>query len=573
MPDQNLQPTRLPLPLILIRGFGGLNAEGEKKLTYQGFNDGSVNNQKQGENYIYEGLILRFLKSEWQYQDATNVVGFYGKEVKREPAIPRKLQFLEDMSKRGSTLSEKLQNLQNKNVINKFERLKEKGFFSGDKVVIDPAMALQFLESSENPYKSLWVFRYYDLNDRKFATYGKALFRLIECIRELLVDEKGTRPRVNIIAHSMGGLLAREAVQVTYPNLGLKAEDYINKIVTLGTPHQGVTFQILKDWPGIEMAEDLEKMNPEFQDNQQNKASFWNFGKHFPLKRLLTVVGTNYQSYNFRSGAVLNRIFSTSGEYGLHYNRSDGLVKQTSAIIPGSASTFLHKSHGGFNSLLTSRESYEVITRFFFGNVRTRLRMVKAEITRGKDWFGKSEFFLGVSIKPRGVDFELFHQSKEGENCYGPFTKTDLSDPNPTFSWQEENKLIWEGYLDTISILEDDSIQPKDMVIRLDFYVGERDLFGIGFSDNIIFHKHYYIRALITQKPLEIYLHTDEHFSQPNFQPQPEEKMKKMGDGWNFDVMGTGFKGKFSIEIDRIPEEGEPETYTDISTALLSVPT
>jgi hypothetical protein len=43
------EPTRRPLPLILIRGFGGLNTDDEKKLAYQGFADGSVYPQKQGE--------------------------------------------------------------------------------------------------------------------------------------------------------------------------------------------------------------------------------------------------------------------------------------------------------------------------------------------------------------------------------------------------------------------------------------------------------------------------------------------------------------------------------------------
>ncbi|HEY9833038.1 MAG TPA: hypothetical protein V6D26_20975, partial [Stenomitos sp.] len=72
------KPTRRPLPLILIRGFGGFTTDDERKLTYQGFTDGSVYPHKQGENYIYEGFILRFMKSHWQYQDATNVVGYYG---------------------------------------------------------------------------------------------------------------------------------------------------------------------------------------------------------------------------------------------------------------------------------------------------------------------------------------------------------------------------------------------------------------------------------------------------------------------------------------------------------------
>jgi hypothetical protein len=78
MPDSSWSaPTRRHLPIILIRGFGGLTVEDEKALAYQGFNDGSVYPQKRGENYIYEGLILRLLKHRRQYYDATNVVGYF----------------------------------------------------------------------------------------------------------------------------------------------------------------------------------------------------------------------------------------------------------------------------------------------------------------------------------------------------------------------------------------------------------------------------------------------------------------------------------------------------------------
>ena len=79
--NQWSKATRRPLPLILVRGFGGLGVDDEKQIAYQGFNDGTVYPQKRGENYIYEGLILRFIKSDWQYQDATNVVGYYSSEV------------------------------------------------------------------------------------------------------------------------------------------------------------------------------------------------------------------------------------------------------------------------------------------------------------------------------------------------------------------------------------------------------------------------------------------------------------------------------------------------------------
>ncbi len=573
-------PTRTPLPIILIRGFGGLNIQEEQRLTYQGFNQGTVYEHKKGTNEIYEGLILSFLKSDWQYQDATNVVTFSSREIEDEPALPRKLNSLQKMLQDGKPLPSSLQWLKDNGIFDKIKRLKEetytlkypdkteqKRYFSGDKVVINPEMSEYFLESIKDPWRSIWVFRYYDLKERKFDTYGNALVRLIYLIRELTANQAGVKPKVNIIAHSMGGLIAREAVQVTYPSLGLKAEDYINKIITLGTPHQGITFQILEDWLGfggeLGAQEELERFNLKNQSKLNNPYSFQNFEKHFPLERLLTIVGTNYKSYNFRQASFLNRVFSPRYEFGSNYNRSDGLVKQFSAQIPGAPRTFIHKSHGGFDSVITSREAFEVATRFLFGNVRSRLRFVKGQITRGKDWFGKSEFFLGVSIKPRLVDFELFHQSEAAENCYGPFIKEDLTDENPAFTWADGKNMIWEGYLNTISILEDESIpaQEKDMVLRLDFYVGERDLLGLGFSDNVIFRKQYYIQVLIAKTPIELYLHTDEKFAQPDFTVNPADKMKEVDGAWEFQVQDTGFEGTFQIQIDCIPEDGHPEPF------------
>lgn len=33
---------RRGLPLVLVRGFGGMGVEDEKRIAYQGFNDGTV---------------------------------------------------------------------------------------------------------------------------------------------------------------------------------------------------------------------------------------------------------------------------------------------------------------------------------------------------------------------------------------------------------------------------------------------------------------------------------------------------------------------------------------------------
>lgn len=546
-------PTRRPLPLILIRGFGGLGVEDERRIAYQGFNDGTVYPHKRGENYIYEGMVLRFLKSAWQYQDATNVVGYFATPVTRVAPSFELPSPLKD--------------------------LPAEYFFApvgseppGDaiyKLVIDPAMALTIRDAQKtrDPHRTMWVFRYYDLNDRTFALYGKALVRLIDFIRHLArstqADGTITEPKVNIIAHSMGGLIVREAIQSSYPQDNRRGDHYINKVVTLGTPHQGISFQVLKHWIGIEAKEELDRFNPERQRDPHEPTSFVRLCDFFDLTRLLTVIGTNYRTYAVTVSSWANRLFSVSDEYGPTYNRSDGLVKQAYAEIPGAPRTFVHKCHGGVDSLVTSREAFEIATRFFFGNIRVRLRMLSGRITRGKDFFGKSEFFCGVSVKPRRVDFDLFHQSAEAENCYGPFRATDaagdidFSDETLAFPWGGTGRLIWEGYLDTSQVLVDPSVGERDMVFRLDFYVGERDVFGIGFSDNIVFRKQYYVRTLIDRPAPEMYRLTGEDFGT---KARPAgERLKTTKDGWQLSVGGTGFEGTFQIELATIPEEGYPQ--------------
>ncbi len=526
-------PTRRHLPIILVRGFGGLDVEDEKALAYQGFNDGSVYPQKRGENYIYEGLILRLLKHRRHYYDATNVVGYFANAITDVQPIPGELAEL------------------------------DANFFTGHKVVIDAGMALRLLQSEGDPFCTVWVFRYYDLNDRTFAIYGEALVRLIQFIQALLRIRRRVDPtqaeiplKVNIIAHSMGGLVVREAIQRAYPKLTGRADaadQAINKIVTLGTPHKGISFQLIRElrWLGIEAEQELEHFNPKQQEKRDNPAGWVNFHKHFPLERLLTVVGTNYRNYGVRASTWANRLFAVGGEYGPNYNRSDGLVKLSYAQINGAPRTFIHKCHGGFDSLITSRETYEIATRFFNGNVRARLRLIDGKIKRGFDWMGKSEFFFGVSIKPRRVDFELFHQSKDAENCYGPFHTDDLSDGDPAFGWADQRRLIWEGYLDV------DFEKQRDLVLRTDFYVGERDLFGIGFSDNVVFYKQYYVRAIF-KKGLKLFLYTGEEFAGEETDESTKPPLPYRDGGWQFEVGGTGFEGILQIELDWVPEDGDP---------------
>jgi hypothetical protein len=362
----------------------------------------------------------------------------------------------------------------------------------------------------------------------------------------------------------MGGLIVREAVQVTYPAAGRKAADHINKIVTLGTPHKGISFQGVRDWKIVDAEEELERFNPAAQADPKNPWGWRHFAAHFPPERVLCVVGTNYKTYSTRVATVANRLFSVPHEYGWTYNRSDGLVKQAAAELPGAPRTFVHKCHGGFDSVITARESYEVATRFFHGDVHARLNLISAQVKRGLDRFGRSEIFFGVSVKPRRVDFELFHQSAEAGNCYGPFRSPDLDDAideKSGFGWAGADRLIYEGWFDTARIAPAgvEPVSPaeqRDLVVRLDFYVGERDSFGVGFSDNVIFRKQYYLRAVATgPEPLSasltniaMFLYADESFVDGG-----DGTRLPFEDGrWTFDVSGTGFEARLGIALRQV---------------------
>ncbi|WP_134773351.1 esterase/lipase family protein [Ornithinimicrobium flavum] len=531
-------------PLILVRGFGGLDIGAEQANAYQGFNEGTVYPGRRGDNYIYEGFLLRALKSrDYPYEDATNVVGYYSSPV----------------TSPGGDLD---------------------GWDPEDTegtVVIDHHVARRVL--AEATKGTLWVYRFYDLSPRSLQRYGEGLVHLIGLIRKAVERrEPGSFTGVDLVCHSMGGLVMREALLAMEADRPGSAPDLVHRIVTLGTPHRGIAFQRLPAWlvtslPGArEGSDELVSFSPE-------STRFREIEKVFPMERILTVVGTNHRSYSVGGASVLNRLSSLMDEGTLATNRSDGLVKHSSAQLPGAPRTFVHKSHGGLDSIVNSRETYEIAMRFLHGTHKVSLWLEEAQITRGKDWFGESEFYFGVSIKPRYVDFELFHQSPEAENCYGPFSRSDLADELPdlatelrkplaergddTRGWAGPDRLVWEGWIDG-------RIRPstsQGIVFRLDVYVGERDGFGIGFSDNVIFRKQYYVQVFPGETRAELFLHTGEQYlGQRNAKdaaalaaiaaeqahlgvkaPVQHLQEIKSRPGWYLDVEGTGFRARLRV--------------------------
>ena len=132
-------------PLILVRGFGGVGVEDEKRIAYLGFNDGTVLRKARRE------LHLRRIGSP------VHEIGLAVSRCDERGRIPRTVDVAIDIPADLKHFDEH--------------------YFKGDVNRHRRRMALNLLKSAGDPCRTLWVFRYYDLDDRRFETYGKALVR------------------------------------------------------------------------------------------------------------------------------------------------------------------------------------------------------------------------------------------------------------------------------------------------------------------------------------------------------------------------------------------------------------
>jgi len=501
------------LPIVLVRGFDPMATSDE--TTYYGWNDGTVYPHKLGENFIYEGMLVKFLKTGFlvpfkpgkksedereaetkgvRYEDATNAICYTSFKTTFAPVAidhpsSRKLQKLLKEARGTDDLP----------VLDK-----ELGWLSGA-ATLDPGVASRFV----NVPNSLWVYRFYDFKTRDLTEYARQLARVIEMVKAV------TRaPAVNLICHSMGGLIARYLIQRVYSSRE-EAEGNVNKLVTLGTPHRGIAFQ------GANMAlpAELEFFNEGFlrrEFNLQN-GDLGDVSSSFDPKRVLCVVGTNHHTY-ISAVSTLNQLVSWLK--GQEANHSDGLVKQESALLTGAYRADVHKCHGGSDSLITSREAFELATRFFFGDTEVTIRVKKAKIHSRKEGLlevvkglvdGVPEYYLGFSLKPRDLDFYLHYQKEESENCFGPFSKEEIDGQELVRDSYDPSKngVVFEGFLHS-ALGERKGGRNKgdlqNLVVRFDVYVAERDSFFVGHSDTKIVNAQSYFKIEAGDPPQILFI-------------------------------------------------------------------
>jgi pimeloyl-ACP methyl ester carboxylesterase len=233
------------------------------------------------------------------------------------------------------------------------------------------------------PPKSMWVHHFYDVSADTWGNRPQE-FNLENAARDLLslirtLQRKTGAPRVNLVAHSMGGLICRCLIQKIIPEAGADPRDHVEKLFTYGTPHGGIVFDVgfgaldrLRDTFGLAGADIFgprrmyEYLTPVAQQVPGGPPDGWSAREMpdgegaFPREKVMCVVGTDPSDYEVAHGVA-------AGAVGV---RSDGLVQIENAYVPGAHRAFVHRSHSGRYGLVNSEEGYQSLRRFLHGDLR-----------------------------------------------------------------------------------------------------------------------------------------------------------------------------------------------------------
>jgi hypothetical protein len=365
---QSAKADRL-LPIVYLRGFAGGDGEIDETTAdpFNGFNVGSVLTRTgwtgDAARHVFESPVLRLTQPPFNYR-LTFSDGVRGLNTEAKDELEDWKQFLTQQS----------------------------GAFGS------PSQAV------------IAIYRYYDIDSHLLGegkrvgmeTYGWGLGRLIVD----LLNVTGAAG-VYLVAHSMGGLVARTFLQnqnvldETHPNLAsncdavkaliegkraqrVSQDDWtcaraaVHRFFTYGTPHNGITGQggfgnkllgALGAMTGFEIDNFNRKKIQEYLDLGSSAAN--SLDNKFPVEKVFCLIGTGAADYPV-AGGLSRRLV---GE------RSDGLVEVDNAFVWGPDSTapggtalaaraYVRRAHSGPYGMVNSEEGFGNLSRFLYGDVR-----------------------------------------------------------------------------------------------------------------------------------------------------------------------------------------------------------
>lgn len=310
-------------PIIYVRGYAMTEKAMEATVhtPYMGFNLGSTRVRQQYDgsfkHYIFESPLIRLMK-DYGYQDA------YAD---------------------GINLAEPL----------------HEGELEGQNISL--------------PRRSIIIHRYYEseleaeqgASERAgILTAAQRLSALIKRVRDLVCKDDAVAAKhfkVHLVAHSMGGLICRCLLQNNEADTA-KAAAMVDKVFTYGTPHNGIEvmgFNVPRFF-GLMDANNFNRTHMAGYLKLKAKAGKVNsLNGSFPPERFFCFVGTNPGDYNLTRMVV--------------EKASDGLVTMDNAYVKDAPRVFSYTSHSGPYGMVNSKEGYDNLVRFLFGDYRLKVQL------------------------------------------------------------------------------------------------------------------------------------------------------------------------------------------------------
>jgi pimeloyl-ACP methyl ester carboxylesterase len=292
------------------------------------------------------------------------------------------------------------------------------------------------VDLSKDP--SIWIHRFYDqaattfsapphenlaerLLDRVRQKVTAVGFNIEDAARDLYtlvqkVISRTTKPgqdptKVFLVAHSMGGLIARCMIQKICEEPGNKhATELVARFFTYGTPHGGIrsaggiaqwveeTFgpagsnifapELMQGYldPGKKFGD---VCDPNW-DPQEIKPAV------FPVDDIFCLIGTDPADYGWASRTAMGP-------------QTDGLVHIDNAYVRGAHRAYVHRSHSGPYGEVNSEEGYQNLRRFLFGRWAVLALLVDASLPAD----ASASWQLDMRLSIRGLSVVMSEQLAE----------------------------------------------------------------------------------------------------------------------------------------------------------------
>jgi len=285
---------------------------------------------------------------------------------------------------------------------------------------------------------SIWIYRFYDQAATTFAapphenlaerllkwghqqvtadgfdieSAARGLYTLIEKIINRTSDPAGPPNKVNLVAHSMGGLIARCMIQKICETDGHQpATELVSRFFTYGTPHGGIrSGGGVAQWVEENFGPAGSKIfAPEMMQGYLDPDK--EFGQLcdpgwdpqvinppvFPVNNIFCLIGTDPSDYGLAPRTVMGP-------------QTDGLVHMDNAYVRGAHRAYVHRSHSGAYGEVNSEEGYQNLRRFLFGRWAVLATVLNAEL----DQDPALSWQLDMRLSIRGLSVVMSEQLAE----------------------------------------------------------------------------------------------------------------------------------------------------------------